>query len=260
MDNNDTKSNNIVEFCTVQSNAIRILTESLKNILSDVNLQINEDGIKIIAMDGSKVAVVHLKLDASKFEFFQCRSPIKIGINMLSLFKILKSIKNNDIVTFFIRAELTTDLVIQIENKDKKTRIISVLKLLDIDEDILKIPDIEFDSVITMPANDFQSYVSDLAIISNTITIESTKTEFKLKTMGDFASQQVIIGETNNGLIVSKRSFEEENFNIKYLQLFTKSTNLCTTVEIYLKSKFPLILVYNVANLGKLKYCLAPKF
>ena len=29
-------------------------------------------------------------------------------------------------------------------------------------------------------------------------------------------------------------------------------------LEIYLKNKFPVMLGYNVANLGKLQYCLAP--
>lgn len=253
------EENNIVEFRTVQSNAIRILIESLKNIISDINIQLSSDGIKIIAMDGSKVAVIHLQLDSSQFEHFHCVNPIKIGVNMLSLHKILKSIKNNDIIGFFIKERSTTDLYIQIENKEKKTKILSVLKLLDINEDVLHIPNIEFDSVITMPANDFQSYISDLSIISNTLIIESGESEFILSADGDFASQRIIIGETNNGLVVSKKSVEQGKFNIKYLQLFTKSTNLCTTVEIYLKSNFPLILVYNVANLGKLKYCLAPK-
>jgi proliferating cell nuclear antigen len=250
---------NSVEFRTVQSNAIRILIESLKNILSDVNIQISPDGIKILAMDGAKVAVVHLKLDSQQFEYFDCSIPVKIGINMLSLHKILKSVKNNDIITFYIKRESSSELNVKIENKDKKTVIISVLKLLDINDPIFDVPNIEFESVITMPSNDFQSYISDLAIISNILFIESTETEFILSAEGDFASQNIIIGETNNGLIVSKRSVEKGEFNIKYLQLFTKSTNLCTTVEIYLKSKFPLILVYNVANLGKLKYCLAPK-
>jgi proliferating cell nuclear antigen len=250
---------NTVEFKTVQASAIRILFESLKNILSDVNLLITEDGVKLVSMDGAKAAIVYLKLEASQFETYVCKSSIKIGINMISLFKILKSIKNNDVITFYIIENNNTELNIKIENSDKRTKIISVLKLLDIDEDVLNIPDIEFESVMTMPSNDFQTYITDLAIISNVISISSNETGFRLTAEGDFASQSVIIEETNNGLILAKKGVEKEKFNIKYIQLFIKSSNLCNTVEIYLKSKFPLTLVYNVANLGKLKYCLAPK-
>jgi len=251
------EQNNIVEIKTVQSNAIRILFEALKDILTDVNLQFSNDGIKIISMDGSKQAVINLKLDACKFEKFHCKNPFHAGLNMTSLYKIIKSVKNSDIITMYITEENTTKLNIKIENKEKKTHILTVLKLLDIDEDILDIPNIAFDTVKTMPSNDFQSYIRELSIITTKIKLESSNNTFCLSGEGDFAETKIVIGDSNNVEIENKHN-SSGTFYIKYLLLFTKSTNLCTTVEIYLKNKFPLILVYNVANLGKLQYCLAP--
>ena len=250
-------SNKIVEIKTVQSNAIRILFEALKDILTDVNLQFSNEGIKIISMDGSKQAVINLKLDANKFEKFYCMTPIRAGLNMTSLYKIIKSVKNSDIITMYITENDTTKLHIEIENKEKKTNILTVLKLLDIDEDILDIPNIAFDTVKTMPSNDFQSYVRELSIITNKIKLESVNNSFSLSGQGDFAKTKIVVGDSNNVELDNEHN-ASGTFHIKYLLLFTKSTNLCTTVEIYLKNKFPLILVYNVANLGKLQYCLAP--
>ena len=249
--------NKIVEIKTVQSNAIRILFEALKDILTDVNLQFSDEGIKIISMDGSKQAVINLKLDASKFEKFYCKSPMRAGLNMTSLYKIIKSVKNSDIITMYITESTTTKLNIEIENKEKKTNILTVLKLLDIDEDILDIPNIAFDTVKTMPSNDFQSYVRELSIITNRIKLESLNNTFSMSGEGDFAETKIVVGDSNNIELQNEHN-ASGTFYIKYLLLFTKSTNLCTTVEIYLKNKFPLILVYNVANLGKLQYCLAP--
>ena len=245
----------LCKIITVQSNAIRILCEALKDILTDVNLQISKEGIKIMAMDGSKAAIINLKLEANKFEEFYCKHDIKAGLNMTSLHKIIKSIKNNDILTLYIETNQSNKLCIEIVNKEKKTTILTQLKLLDIDEDILEIPNIKFDSVITMPSNDFQSYIRELSIITNKVQIQSIDSQFSLFGKGDFAETKINIGEISN---VSSVNIETEIFNLKYLLLFTKSTNLCTTVEIYLKNKFPLILIYNVANLGKLQYCLAP--
>ena len=250
-------SNRIVEIKTVQSNAIRILVEALKDILTDVNLLISSEGIKIMSMDGSKQAVVNLKLEANKFEKFYCKNSITAGLNMTSLFKIIKSVKNSDIITLYILDDSSTKLQIEIENKEKKTNILTVLKLLDIDEDILDIPNIEFDTVKTMPSNDFQSYIRELSIITNKIKLESKNNTFSLSGEGDFAETKIKVGDSNNDELASIHQASGV-FYIKYLLLFTKSTNLCTTVEIYLKNKFPLILVYNVANLGKLQYCLAP--
>ena len=108
-----------------------------------------------------------------------------------------------------------------------------------------------------MPSNDFQSYVRELSIITNKITLESNNNTFALSGDGDFAETKILVGDSKNELTADNHN-ASGTFYIKYLLLFTKSTNLCTTVEIYLKNKYPLILVYNVANLGKLQYCLAP--
>ena len=250
--------NRIFSLMTVQSNAIRVLVEALKDILTDVNLQITPDCIKLISMDGSKSAVVHLKLESNKFEKYYCKNNLNIGVNMASLHKIIKSIKNNDILELYVLNDDVTKLNIEIENSERKTKIHTILKLLDIDTDIIEIPNIEFDSVITMPSNDFQSYIRELSIITNKIRIESKNNKTIFSGAGDFAETNIIVGDSEISQILKSDSDASGIFNSKFLLLFTKSTNLCTTVEIYLKNKFPLILIYNVANLGKIKYCLVP--
>ena len=108
-----------------------------------------------------------------------------------------------------------------------------------------------------MPSSDFQSYISELSSISEKITISTNCNELTLTANGNFAKQSIKIHETNT----NNKNMNEQHgeFNLKFIQLFTKSTNLCATVEIYIKTNFPLTLVYNVANLGQLKYCLAPE-
>ena len=250
--------NNRLEITTVQSSAIRILFESLKDVLTDVNIHANSQGIKIMSMDGSKSAIVHVKLLASQFEKFECSTPIVMGVNMLSLFKILKSIKNNDVISFLV-TEDTTKLIIKIQNKEKQTEIISTLKLLDIDENLLHIPNIEFDSILTIPASDFQNHIRDLSVISNEITIKTDEESIILEVDGDFASQSIKINKKSTTITLDRSKETCNTFNLKYLLLFTKSSNLCNTIEVYLKSNFPIIMLYNVANLGQLKFCLAPK-
>ena len=58
----------IFSFKTVQTNAIRVLFESLKNILSDVNFKADSSGIKLTAVDGTTTAIVNLFLHSEKFE------------------------------------------------------------------------------------------------------------------------------------------------------------------------------------------------
>jgi len=245
---------------TVQSQSIKILVESLKEVLTDINLFFDSNGFKIMTMDNARVALVYVRLLKDNFEEYYCSSKQMCGINMIYFFKLLKTVGNNDVLTLFIRKNNMNELGIRIENKEKNTITESYLKMLDISEEKLEIPDIAYDSVISMPSVDLQKYCRDLSVISNQVLISSTESKFILESNGDFATQKIIIGEAQNGLIFSKKNQNvSETFDLKYLNSFTKSTNLCSTVEIFLKENYPLVIEYNVANLGKLQFCLAPK-
>jgi proliferating cell nuclear antigen len=228
---------------TVQSQSIKILVESLKEVLTDINLYFDQNGLKIMTMDNARVALVYVRLVKDNFEEYICSSKNICGINMIYLFKILKTVSNNDVLTLFIRKNSPNELGIQIENKEKNTVTESYLKMLDISEEKLEIPDIQYDSVISMPSIDLQKYCRDLSVISNHVTISSTESKFILESNGDFASQKIIIGEAQNGLIFSKKNQNvSEKFDLKYLNSFTKSTNLCSTVEIFLRRNIHLLL------------------
>jgi proliferating cell nuclear antigen len=199
---------------TIQSQSIKILVESLKEVLTDINLYFDSNGLKIMTMDNARVALVYVRLIKDNFEEYYCNSKNICGINMIYFFKILKTVSNNDVLTLFIRRNGINELGIRIENKEKNTITESYLKMLDISEEKLEIPDIQYDSVISMPSIDLQKYCRDLSVISNYVVITSTESKFILESNGDFASQKIIIGEAQNGLIFSKKNqTEREKFD-----------------------------------------------
>ena len=55
---------------TVKASPFRILIEALKEILTEANLEIDPNGLKIIAMDGTQTVLVHLRLHSEWFEEF----------------------------------------------------------------------------------------------------------------------------------------------------------------------------------------------
>lgn len=251
----------ILEFKTVQSNALRTLVEVLKDVLNDINICFDGTGMKIMAMDGSHVALIHMKLYAEKFEHYFCEERINVGLSMTAWYKLMKTVNNSDTVSMFIDSENNHELGITIENADKNSCTTFMLKLLDVDDDELNIPDVEINCVVTMPSNDFQRMCRDMLNIGDTVELTSTNDGLLFRCNGDFARQETLIGETTHGLTFNKKDEEliTGKFALKYINLFTKSTNLCNTIELYLKPDYPLILKYNVANLGEIRFCLAPK-
>ena len=119
---------------TVQSQSIKVLVESLKEVLTDINLYFDNNGIKIMTMDNARVALVYVRLLKDNFEEYFCETKNMCGINMIYLFKLLKTVGNNDVLTLFIKKSGCNELGIRIENKEKNTVMESYLKMLDISE------------------------------------------------------------------------------------------------------------------------------
>lgn len=255
--------NTIIEIKTIQSSAFRILTEALKEILTDANFEFDEKGIKIMAMDSSHTVLVHLKLNAENFEYYECKNKRILGINMLNLFKLIKTMGNNDALTLYLEEGNESKLGIKIENSEKNTVTKYMLNLMDLHEDNIQIPPAVFDSVITMPSVDFQKICRDMHNLADNIEIKSLENQLIFSCNGQFASQETSIGEANSGLSFVQNSNPDEIvqgvFALKHLVLFSKCTNLCNNIELYLKNDYPLILKYQVASLGNIKLCLAPK-
>ena len=253
----------LMELKTVQTNAIKVLIEALKEILTDANIEFNETGLKVVAMDSSKTILVHLKLNSDKFDKYLCKKKIIVGVSMLNLFKLIKTANNSDTLTFFIDDVNMNVLGIVIENADKNSRTSFELNLMDLNEENIDIPPQEFGSIMTMPSVDFQKICRDMSNLSDTIEIKSVGSQLIFSCKGDFAKQETKLGETPDGVNFVKLN-EATNiiqgyYNLKHLVLFTKCTNLCNSIEIYMKNNFPIVINFTVGNLGKLKLALAPK-
>lgn len=253
---------NCIEIKTIQSSAFKILIEALKEILTDTCLEIDENGIKIVAMDTSHIVLVHLRLDASKFEYYHCEKKMVIGVNMLNLHKLIKTINSNDTLSLYIDSTDLNHLGIRIENSDKNSKTIYKLNLLDLDSQSISIDPVEFNSVITLPATDFQKIIRDMNNLSDFVEIRNINKQLIFSCKGDFCNQETVISDNDSSVqhitLKSSNEIVQGFFHLRYMVMFTKCTNLCSTVELYMKNDYPLIVKYDVASLGDLKLCLAP--
>ena len=254
--------NYILEIKTIQSSAIRILVEALKEILTDTNIFFDETGIKLMTTDSTKTVLIHMKLENNNFESYYCEKDILCGVSMVNLFKLIKTIGNNDTLTLYIKKNNINKLGIKINNDDKKTQTVYELNLLDIPDEKIDIPAVEFETELSLPSSDFQKLIKDMVNIGDSVDIRSVGETLILNCQGDFASQETTLTATQNGLQFIQSNPAEKTiqglFSLKYLVLFTKCTNMCQQIQLYIKNDYPLIVQYSVASLGYIKMCLAP--
>jgi proliferating cell nuclear antigen len=241
---------------TIQASALRTIFEVLKDIINDVNLYFTPEGLKIVTLDTARVTLVHMFLLAENFEEYDCPSEIIAGLNISNTYKLLKSVTNNDSLTF--RIEDRDVLEIKIENTVKNSSTSFHLKLLDINEDILDVPNIQMDLVTTLSSVDFQRVTRDMANLSHDLTIERFGTSLRLSCRGEFADQTTVLDCGIEGPAEPIGN----TFSLKYINMFTKATNLCSNVQIFQDGHdpdMPIVIRYAVANLGDVRFYLAPK-
>lgn len=246
---------------TVQGAAIRTLFEVLKEIVHDVSLVFDSTGIKLSTMDGARCALIYMKLQSTSFDKFFCPEPVHAGLNMSHAFQLLRMTGSHDTITFYQEHSHTDEMGIKIQNADKNSTTDFKLRLMDVDTEVIKIKDEDFHSIITMPSTYFQRLCRDMSNISNIITIRSEGNTLSLICNGDFARQETHIGEAVSGMNISSTPEKriESSYSLKYLSLFCKASSLCNTIELYLKENYPLILKYNIASLGEIRFVLAPQ-
>lgn len=288
-----------LEIRTLQAVAFKVLVEALKELLTDTCIEFDDTGMKIVAMDSNHVVLVHLKLDASKFELYHCEGRINIGVNMLNLHKLIKTINNNDMLTMFIESEDMNHLCIKIENSEKNSKTTYKLNLLDLDHRDITVDPTNFTEVVTLPSADFQKICRDMHNLAEYMEIKSVHNQLIFSCKGDFCCQETVVCDNDGscGLMAATAAAtavtavmekgdggededadEEEDtavaaadtskrtdeivqgvFSIKHLVLFTKCTNLCSAMELYLKNDYPIIIKYDVSSLGSIRLALAPQ-
>ncbi len=244
-----------MKFVSVQASAFKAVFEVLKDILNDVNIYFDKTGMRIITLDTARSVLVDMFLNAENFEEYSCPQDVVAGVNIANTFKLLKTITNNDTITLCIENKEYMEILINNDSKKSVTKF--QLKLLDINEEQIDLPEIDMNVTTTMQSTDFQRICRDMNNIASEVVITRRDKKFIIDCDGDFANQSTTFecsDDTCNDNEVSGK------YSLKYLNIFTKATGMCSTVQILQEqeSKF-LVLKYNVANLGDLKFYLSTK-
>jgi len=248
----------------VQGNLFKKIVDAMKDLVTQANFDCSGTGINLQAMDNSHVALVSLQLRHDGFEHFRCDRTLALGIKMESMAKILKCAGSNDIIT--LKAEDAADTLTFMFESETQDKISDFeLKLMSIDSEHLGIPDTEYTATIKMPSAEFQRITRDLQIVGDTVKIAVTKDGIKFSVSGDLGSGNTMIRQSagvdkpEDAVTIDLQEPCAQSFAIKYLESFCKATPLSSTVTLKMHDESPLVVEYEVGDMGYIRYYLAPK-
>ena len=227
----------------ILSDIIGIISE----LVSEVKLKVDMNGMSIIAIDPANVALVSFKLPASSFSALEATSEI-LGISLDSLKNVLRrcSIGSSLVMK-------TEDNFLNIEIHDKITKKFT-LALIEIDTEDKQVPSLEFTSKVEMSSSDFLDSVEDCMIVADACTFAVKEGKFIVEAKGLNSAKNEFSGD--EAKIEGGES--KSRYSLEYLQKFTKGTRVSDKVKINFSDDYPLRLEFNTANIA-LVFILAPR-
>ncbi|KAK7542437.1 proliferating cell nuclear antigen, C-terminal domain-containing protein [Phyllosticta citribraziliensis] len=249
---------------------LKKIVDAIKNLVQDCNFDCNESGMALQAMDNSHVALVSMVLKTELFNRWRCDRNLALGINLTSLNKVLKSLQSDDLLS--ITAEDTPDVISFAFESTESDRFSQYdLKLMDIDQEHLGIPETDYAAVVKMPSSEFQRITKDLMQLSESVAIECTKEGIKFSCQGEIGSGSITLRQhkevenPDNSVEITLSEPVSLTFSLKYLSNFTAATGLSSTVKLSLSNEVPLMVEYPLVDPNAtesnshLKFYLAPK-
>lgn len=249
-----------------EASTFKKVIDAIKDLVNEANFICTDEGIQLQAMDQSHVTLVTLTLLAEGFTDYECMNMITIGIRIPLLYRILKCAENSDILT--LEANEEDDIIlITIEAPNGSRSCTFELTRMDIEGDMVEIPDTEYMCSVKMPCTQFKKIITDLSSLGETCMIEIKSSEIQFQVSGDMGKATFVIQEDTT----SKKQIEhtsidnssdepiKQSYALKYLSQFVKTTGISDQISMFIKAGWPLYVSYDMGEIGSVGYYLAPK-
>src|SRR3989338_8200036 len=156
------------------SDIVSIISE----LVTEVRLKINKEGISVTAIDPANVAMTYFKLPSDLFSQFDVEKSEVLGVNLDNLKMVLRRCSLGSSLTISKHENL---LKLTIQDRIKRD---FSLALIDIEGEDKELPQWEFKSVIKMDSQAFVEVVEDCSVVSDACTFTAEPSKFIIEASG----------------------------------------------------------------------------
>lgn len=238
---------------TKSGHIIKSLAENLQHSKSKkASFVITKDKITSRMINPRKTTMHDLVLDRDKFDTYHLtQHKIEISINLKLFYKMLRTVKKNDIVTLFIEKSRPDKLGIKVVPKDGSRITTSYITTQSIQCMAIELPT-GYDNPVNVSSSEFQKMCKEMNNIGKVVDVYSTNFYIKFScTAGDIYSKEIILGKIDHDIENNKEDYRE-TFNMDRLVRIHKIAGLGTNIQIYTKTDLPLLVKSPIGDLGRI--------
>jgi len=248
----------------VAGGLLKKVVEPMKDIIRQGTWDCTDAGIKLQAMDSANVCLVAVNLKSEGFDRYKCDRAVSLGVDMESMSKVLRCASKDDIITLSTQGPSPDTVKFTFETADLDRVSEYDMKLMNIQDDTLDIPETEYKATVELPSHDLQRIIRDLSQFGDTISISALKDKVQFSTSGSLGSGNIKLSQTSSeaedkSVTIDINEPVSAQFSVKYLNLFLKAASVSTRLKLSFSDDVPLMMEFRLGQLGNLKYYLAPK-
>ena len=239
---------------TSGSDEWKAVISAVSTLVEEATFEATVEGISFRGMDPSHVALIDINWPNSAFEKFDCDSDIKFGVRIDEFSKLIKRADKRNSIEINISED---NMLLVTIGKNKKYK----MRLIESSASDTPLPKIPYDSKITLPASTFDKILGDVQVVSDYLTINSSKSQAEFSGKGDSGEVNIVLGKNKEELTeLEVKADSSGTYSLEYLNPIVKAVG--ATVE-EITSEFstakPLRIEFKVANLGRIHFYLAPR-
>lgn len=247
----------LFRFKVADAKILKDMITAISTLVDEATFNLSPEGIKLRAMDPSRVAMIDFEWPKTVFDEYACSEATKMCINVSELLKLLRRTGRNESVELSLD-EKTARLKITIKGDYVRTFNMPTLEAM---EEEVPTPKVAFNVKAEVTTQGLGQAIEDALLVSDHVRIEADNEKMTMNAAGDLMGATIELKKGGAALLgLETKEPSKATFSLSYLSEIIKAaaaTSEIATIEF--SSDMPVRLDFKQQREGKLTFYLAPR-
>ena len=248
------------------------LFQLLKNWSSQLNLQFETDQLYIQTMDKSHICLSNIVIKATWFSEYFVEEATNISVDTGSFATMMNyAVKHNKVDIIFNDADKLFINLLNTATGASGTSGTATnantnfdhffeLPLMDVEQENLSIPSVDYDVEFSMDSKKFSDLISELMVFGQNLNILCTEELLEFNSSGDTGKLKVNIPiDSLNEFAISEGEKLDISYSLAHIGKMCLSTKLGGEIGVGISAEYPMSLKYSLGDESTVAFFIAPK-
>jgi len=236
---------------------LRDMITAISTLVDEATFNIAPEGLKLRAMDPSRVAMIDFEWPKTIFDEYTCDAPIKMCINVGEMLKLLRRTGKDESIELALD-EKTNRLNVGIKGKYERT---FNMPTLEATEEEVPTPKITFNVRAKVTTDGLHQAIEDVLLVSDHVKIEVDAEKLTMRAAGDLMGATIELKKGSDALLdLEAKEPSKATFSLSYLSEIIKTAAGASDIAtLEFSSDMPIRIDFQQPKEGKLTFYLAPR-